>query len=195
MKVLIYASPANSQYDEYINGMYDEVKKLGYDHVNDEVKTHKIRDILNAASAGQKYSQEEYNQSITTLVDDINKAEICIFEVSFQSLGAGYLVDKSLDYSKPTIVLYLEGHKPHILSVVDDEKLVVRSYNEKNYKKVLKEALNFAREKRDKRFNFFLSPKLLNYLEQASNSRGITKSKLLRDMIVHHMRENSDTKE
>lgn len=191
MKVLLYASPANSQYDEYINGMYDEVKKLGYDHVNDEVKTHVIRDILNAASTGQKFSQEGYNQAITALVDDINRAEICIFEVSFQSLGAGYLIDKSLDYSKPTIVLYLEGHKPHILSVVDDEKLIIRSYNEKNYKKVVRDALAFAREKRDKRFNFFLSPKLLNYLEQASNSRGVTKSKLLRDMIVQHMRDNA----
>lgn len=191
MKVLLYASPANSKYDEYITGMYDEVKKLGYDHVNDEIKTHKIRDILNAASTGQKFSQEEYNQAITALVDDINKAEICIFEVSFQSLGAGYLIDKSLDYSKPTIVLYLEGHKPHILSVVEDEKLIVRSYNEKNYKKVVRDALTFAREKRDKRFNFFLSPKLLNYLEQASNSRGVTKSKLLRDMIVQHMRDNA----
>lgn len=191
MKVLLYASPANSQYDEYINGMYDEVKKLGYDHVNDEVKTHVIRDILNAASTGQKFSQEQYNQAITALVDDINRAEICIFEVSFQSLGAGYLIDKSLDYSKPTIVLYLEGHKPHILSVVDDEKLIIRSYNEKNYKKVVRDALAFAREKRDKRFNFFLSPKLLNYLEQASNSRGVTKSKLLRDMIVQHMRDNA----
>jgi predicted DNA binding CopG/RHH family protein len=74
---------------------------------------------------------------------------------------------------------------------------MIRSYNEKDLKKVVSEALEQSREKRDKRFNFFISPKLLEFLEQSSNSEGITKSKLIRNLIVEHMRENKveDTNE
>jgi predicted DNA binding CopG/RHH family protein len=55
--------------------------------------------------------------------------------------------------------------------------------------------LDHAREKRDKRFNFFISPKLLEFLEKTSNGDGITKSKYIRNLIVEHMRQNKNLTE
>jgi predicted DNA binding CopG/RHH family protein len=62
-------------------------------------------------------------------------------------------------------------------------------------KKTLRELLENAREKRDKRFNFFISPKLLEFLENTSNTEGVTKSKYIRNLIVEHMRENKVSSE
>jgi len=125
-------------------------------------------------------------------MENIQKADICILEVSAHSLGLGYIAQKSLEMSKPTIILYYKDCVPFFLTGAEDDKLIVESYDEKSLQKVLKNSLIKAREKRDKRFNFFLSPKLLQYIDEGSKKRGITKSKLLRDMIVEHMREHAD---
>lgn len=186
MKVFFYSSPATTQYDYFVNIIYDEIEKLGYEHLNNEIKTNSIRNVLKH----NKYPDKDYIHHVGGLMLDLAKADICVFDASFQSLASGYLIDKALEASKPTIVLY-QDNIPHILSVIDDDKLIVKEYNEKNLKKTLKACLEQAREKRDKRFNFFLSPKLLNYLEKTSNEQGVTKSKILRDMIVENMRKGS----
>lgn len=186
MKVFFYSSPASTQYDKFIHIIYDEIVKLGYEHLNDEIKTNAIRNVL----THNKFPDKEYIHSVGGLMFEMTKADICVFETSYQSLACGYLIDKSVESGKPTIVLYKENI-PHILSVIDDEKLIVKNYDEKSLKKILKATLEHAREKRDKRFNFFLSPKLLSYLENTSTSQGVTKSKVLRDLIVDHMRKNN----
>lgn len=186
MKVFFYSSPASDKYDNFIHTIYDEIQKLGYEHLNKEIKTNAIRNVLKH----NKFPDKDYISNVGGLMLDMAKADICVFETSFQSLAAGYLIDKAVEAGKPTIVLYKENI-PHILSVIDDEKLIVKNYDEKSLKKILKAALEQAREKRDKRFNFFLSPKLLSYLENTSDSQGVTKSKILRDLIVEHMRKNN----
>lgn len=188
MKVFFYSSPATEKFDNFIHTIFDEIEKLGYEHLNDEIKTNAIRHVL----THKKFPDKDYIKNVGGLLMDMSKADICVFDVSYQSLASGYLIDKSLEAAKPTIVLYSGDNIPHILSVIDDEKLIIKHYDEKNLKKTLKSSLEQAREKRDKRFNFFLSPKLLNYLESTSNSHGVTKSKILRDMIVDHMRKNNE---
>jgi predicted DNA binding CopG/RHH family protein len=74
------------------------------------------------------------------------------------------------------------------LTGIEDEKLIIRSYTEKNLKKILKEAIDLARQRSDKRFNFFISQKLLNYLESISKKEGINKSTFIRNLILEHMR-------
>lgn len=167
--------------------LYSEIKNLGYSHLSNFTLTA-TKDFQEQMKEGRDKHIAFYNK----MIKDIQTADICIFEASSPSLAVGFLIQRSLDYSKPTIVLYYKDNLVYFLSGTEDEKLIKASYTEDNYKKVLKTALENAREKRDKRFNFFLSPKLLNYIEEASKERGITKSKLLRDMIVNHMRENKE---
>lgn len=188
MKIFFYASPVSSEYDLQIKQLFDQIVSLGYKMVDREVITHKIREEIKKTLSSKE--TEEYRKGLTRFVENTNKADICVFEVSFQSLGTGYLIDKAIENNKPTIVLYRGNRKPHLLSVLDSEKLLIFHYDDKNYKKVVTKALKEAREKRDKRFNFFLSPKLLSYIANESKKQGITKSKFLRDLIVSHMRSN-----
>ena len=187
MKVFLVSTPIGEQkLGEMFEKLYEELEKLGYQHISDFI-TLSSEEFTKEMSKGKDAQKEFYNK----MVNNIRQADICIFEASTPSFGVGYLIQESLSNSKPTIVLFYKEMKSFFIPGIDDDKLIVKTYDESSYKKVLKSVVNIAREKRDKRFNFFLSPKLLNYLEQASNARGVTKSKLLRDMIVQHMRENA----
>lgn len=190
MKVFFHASPFAKTYDPQLTAIYDEIIKLGYTHVNDETKTHDVRSIL--TNKEKPFSKEQYSKHVELLINNIRSADICVFDVTHQSLGVGYLVEKSLQSFKPTVILYYKDHIPYIFTYVQDEKLIVQNYDDNNLKKSLKKTLDQAREKRDKRFNFFLSPKLLNYLESVSTDQGVTKSKILRDLIVEHMRNKPE---
>jgi hypothetical protein len=187
MKVFYTATYSGKNvFGKYYQTIYDQIEALGYVHVDNEVITLNYEDYVQKMSEGRDAQIANFHKKM----DGIQNADICVVESSAHSLGNGFIVQRSLDMGKPTIVLYYKNNKPFFLSGIEDEKFIIRSYDDNNYKKVIRDALQLAREKRDKRFNFFLSPKLLSYIEDASKNRGITKSKLLRDMIVNDMREN-----
>lgn len=165
--------------------IFKEIENLGYEHVDADAIQHSNLHSLT--------SQEEVVKEYNHILNYIRKADICIFETSSLSFITGFLINTSLDQQKPTIVLHSKDFKPYFLSGVTHEKLMIQEYSEKSIKKSIQQALDQAREKRDKRFNFFISPKLLEFLESASTTEGITKSKFIRNLIVEHMRENQNS--
>lgn len=190
MKVFLISTPRGSgEVRKNYKKIYDEISRLGYEHVSDFIASESIDVYYERMHEGRNEHVKFFND----MVKSIQTADICVFETSTPSFGVGFLIQRSIDYSKPTVVLYYGKDTPYFLSGIEDEKLIIKSYDEKNYEQVLRKALEAAREKRDKRFNFFLSPKLLQYIDDASKERGITKSKLLRDMIVKHMRDDNGT--
>jgi hypothetical protein len=191
MKVFFNASIRGKEiHAGYYKKIYDAIESLGYTLLDRYLLDNTAETHYQRLEAG---GEEEYTRLYDYIMDSLRVADINIFECSLPSLGTGYQVEKSLQFNKPTIVLYLNDHIPHFLAGVKDEKLVLKSVNEKNIKDVLSSALNEARQRADKRFNFFISPKLLEYLEQVSKDEGITKSKFIRNLIVEHMRKSSNT--
>lgn len=185
MKVTFIASPRGSaEFGPHISNIYKHIAQLGYKNTDDDVVNVTSEDFIQNMKVGRDEQVNWYNKKIKR----IKEADICIFETSIHSLGIGFLIKEALEAGKPTIVLYYRDKTPYFISGSKDEKLLVQSYNEENYQDVLKESLDKAREKRDKRFNFFISPKLLEYLETASAAEGVTKSKFIRNLIVGHMR-------
>jgi len=188
MKIFLVSTPKGGEkLGDMFKKLYHEVEALGYTHTSNLIMSHP-QDFETKMKSGENAHKSFYSE----MRNAIHQADICIFEASTPSFGVGYLIQESLTHSKPTIVLFYKEPHSHLLTGIEDEKLIVENYDEKNYKLVLKKALDTAREKRDKRFNFFLSPKLLQYIDDASKEQGITKSKLLRDMIVKHMRDAND---
>lgn len=187
MKVFFGATYAGEkEFGKYYRHIYEVLEHMGYSHVDDEAVSITHEQYIDFMAKGRKAQVENYRKKMKC----IREADICIIESSAHSFGNGFIVQKSLESAKPTIVLYYENNVPYFLTGVEDEKLIVSSYTSDNYINVIQKVLSLAREKRDKRFNFFLSPKLLQYIDDASKERSVTKSKLLRDMIVRHMREN-----
>lgn len=174
-------------YRNYYQKIYHTIEELGYTHLDNDLIT------FNRTAYYDKFEKEgrsAYIDLYKRKMQALHEADICIFECSLHSLSIGFVIEKSLDFNKPTIALYYKDHLPHFLMGAQEEKLIIRSYTEQTIKRVLKETLKDARERKDKRFNFFITPKLLNYLEKISKQQGVTKSKFIRSLIFEYMKKN-----
>lgn len=187
MKVYFSVSPkAKSEFGKVYKTIFDEISRLGYQHVSSEA-LHEDEDSFykEMEKGGKNIHQTLFKEKLK----HIQSADINIFDLSAGGIGLGFNVEKSLELNKPTVVIYHGDNVPFFLSGIDDDKFVLVGYTEKNVKKVIRESLEVARERRDKRFNFFISPRLLEYLEKASTDEGVTKSKFIRNLIVKKMRD------
>lgn len=164
--------------------IYNQIEKLGNKHVFTDIAQDSPISLNESSTKDKELSVSLYHKRLEYLHD----SDINMFEASTPSLSTGLLIEKSLDMNKPTIVFYLEGNMPVLVAGIENEKLLVVSYSENNLEKVVKEALIKASQIRDKRFNFFISPMLLEYIERKSKELGITKSKLIRNLILKHMK-------
>lgn len=185
MKVFFTASHRGKTYfDEYYIKIYELIEQFNFQNLDDSLITIPIKKFYSELDKlGKQRDIKLYNRNL----EYIKKADINIFECSFQSISIGFMIEKSLELNKPTVVLYLEGNIPHFLAGAVGEKLIIRSYKKNNIKDVIKATLVEAKSRGDKRFNFFISPKLLSYLEKASKERNITKSTFIRNLILDHM--------
>lgn len=186
MKVFFTASQrGKKQFGKYYEIIAREIRKLGYDLIQDDLLTTKTQEFYrqfgNQAKQIQYYREE---------LEKIQDAEINVFECSFHSLSIGFIIEKSLEFNKPTILFFHEQYEPLFLKGIIEEKLFVKKYNDKTLSQEVKKVLDEAKTMRDKRFNFFISPKLLAYLEDTSNKMGVTKSRFIRDLILHHKKDN-----
>ncbi len=172
--------------------IYEEAKQLGYKHIDYDLFSTSTEDFYQKLIAGGKKADVELYKA---RIQSINEADICIFDCSYPSLSIGFLIDKSLEQGKPTIVLYFKDKgkdtTPYFISGIDNERLILQGYTEKTLKKIIRDSLELAKERRDKRFNFFISPRLLEYLEKVSKEEGMTKSKFIRNLILEHMHKSS----
>lgn len=188
MKVFFRASIRGRQvHDTYYKKISDAVENLGYSLVDKYLLQHSIEShYAKLEEGGARAYENFYDKEIA----GIKTADICLFECSFPSLGTGLQIEKALEFNKPTIVLYLERHMPHFLAGIQDEKLLLKRVKDDTLDQVLAQAFNEAKQVADKRFNFFISPQLLSYLDKTSKTQGITKSTFIRSLILDHMRKS-----
>ena len=114
----------------------------------------------------------------------LKEADINIFDCSMPDSCTGFQISKSLEFNKPTIALYQNTSPPSFIDSINEEKFLSASYNKESVKNVLHSLLQKAQLLSDKRFNFFISPSLLNYLNLMSHEFGMTKSTYLRNLII-----------
>ena len=104
MNVFLRYSPRDER--DMALGIYSTILKLGHTHTSDFVEklnpdTFYIDDESEWAS--------RYKKSL----EQMDLADICIFESSIPSTAMGQLAQLSVDKFKPTILLYRKGKKPY----------------------------------------------------------------------------------
>jgi len=140
------------------------------------------------------------NRVVDTLVvseylkveEKIKKSDVVVVEISGHSTSLGYLFGKTLDMNKPVVVLHEEGSKSLFLKWLKNEKLIICPYNVKNIGLVLNVALKKAEKMIDVRFNFFVSPVILNYLDWVSSKKMLPRSVFLRNLIEKEIRKDKE---
>ena len=138
----------------------------------------------------EKAKKENYDETLKS----INKADVVIMEISGHSMSMGYILSKALEINKPVIAMYREEMQPIFIAGIGDPKLILAKYTETNIEKVIWESLKKARGLIDVRFNFFVSPKILTYLDWVGQKRMIPKSVFLRNLIEREMKKDRDFK-
>ena len=128
-----------------------------------------------------------------SMVKNMDRADFCVFEASYPStLHIGHEITLAMEKSKPVVVLYTKGHEPILFKGMDKEKVIWIEYNDDNLEKQLNEAIEMSKKEVDVRFNFFVSPKILGYLDWVAQKRMIPRSVFLRDLIEREMRKDKE---
>lgn len=140
----------------------------------------------NIYSCSEETLQNIYTEAITA----INRADLIILEVSIHSFSQGFLLNEALDKHKPVIALYHTSVKPAFSIGILSENLQVVEYNLQSLPDVLTEALKFAQEKIDIRFNMFLSPEVNNYIKWAAKKNHTQKANFIRSLVLKHKAEH-----
>ena len=120
----------------------------------------------------------------------MNQSDVIVVEASYSSLSIGHEITVALEKGKPVVVLYSENEAPHFLVGIKSEKLVIEKYSLKNLKNVLLSSIDFAMEGADTRFNFFISPKIANYLDWIARKKRTPRAVYLRRLIERDMKES-----
>jgi hypothetical protein len=189
---IFFSSPIKGvdEVKKYIEIIDKALDSLGHKRLDNIVERINDASFYNKLDKGGKEAHQSFFEKT---IKGIKDADITIFECSTPSLGIGFQIEKSLDYNKPTIILYFKDNLPHFITGTDHDKLIVHGYNEKNIHEVVSNAIEEARHAADKRFNFFISPSLLSYLEEESSRLGLTKSSFIRNLILEHRKKNKKT--
>lgn len=184
MKIYFSASRFyREQYAENYQKIVDALKKGGGEVV-DNSKTKTL-------DGSFQVSDSERTGLYKSMLKSIDKADLCVFEASYPStLHIGHEITLALGKSKPTIVLYTKGHEPILFKGISEQKIYWIEYDSENLAVKLDEAVEQAKKEVDVRFNFFVSPKILAYLDWVAEKRMIPRSVFLRNLIEKEMRKD-----
>lgn len=183
MKVYFMATPrGKDDFDRYYRVIYKEIEELGHTHVTDFIQKVDI----------DEFYLSDIRPFYKETIQDLKRADVCVFETSVHSLAIGHLISEAIDLAKPVIALYTGKNLPFFLSGVKEEKIQILQYNPSNIKDVLKQGLEHASEQHDTRFNFFISRRLSAYLDWISRKRRIPRAVYLRQLIRQEMQRKRE---
>ena len=149
---------------------------------------------FNADSLGTQ-TKEEAKKNYDRVLSEIKKADIFVAEVSTQSLSVGHELTEAMTLSKPMVILYTGEHLPGLLLGSVYDKMQIVQYTPENLKDKLSAAVEEAMRHADVRFNFFVSPKILAYLDFIAQKRMIPRSVFLRNLIEREMKKDKEFKD
>lgn len=175
MKIYFSSSlRAKKQYGQNFKLIYDFIKEFGYSHTSDFIISHDPDDF---------YKKGDFAKFYQNLLNQIKKADICVFEVTLHSLGIGYCVNLALQMGKPVILLYYQNSNPVFFKGLKSDKLQIYKYTRDNIKEVLVDALTIAKEAVDIRFTFFITPQINRFFNWIAKNKKIPRAVYLRNLL------------
>ena len=186
MKFYFCASArGHKRFGSYYKQICDLATKSGHTNLDDLAVTVDPNDFYDG---DQDHRESHYERTIK----NIRSSDIILLEVSTHSLSMGFIMEKALDSGKPVIALYHKGLMPYFAAGINEQKLQVVEYEEATLAKVIEDSFEYAGNQSDTRFNFFISPRQLSYLDWIARERRIPRSVFLRRLIESDMKNSKD---
>jgi hypothetical protein len=117
------------------------------------------------------------------------QADLIVLEVSTSSLAIGQELEFAIANKKKVVALHLPGKEPHLLDG-GDETFYLVEYKADELPSLLEDYIEIARDQMDVRFNFFVSPKIVNYLDWISQKRRMPRAVYLRKLIENKIKQD-----
>lgn len=132
-----------------------------------------------------KTANSHYN--FMTIIEEIQKADIFVAEMSQSSQTLGFQLAHALQLSKPSLYLYdatLKEKPKGVIGNIPSRGLRFRGYDESNYKKVINDFIKFAEKQMlTKRTSFMSTQEIDKFLSIESQKRNVSKGELIRQLI------------
>jgi hypothetical protein len=188
MKVYFTASlSGKTKYEREYSLIIDILKENGLQVVEHILNTSK--------ELTKKETRPEKIKIFHTLSNMLKSADLVVAEISYPSVNVGREIALALDSNKYVIVLHLAKISVGLLEGDSNEKLKVCPYSTKNLKDVIEQALKEIQEHTDVRFNFFISPSIVEYFDWLSKKRRIPRSVYLRNLLEKQIKEDAEYQE
>ena len=166
-----------------------------YEHIIDAIKQHHdsvldswVVEALQSTATAEPTPKEilmKQNQYV-------KECDAMIIEASTPSFGVGYLLAQALNERHPILCLYPNDQDIEALS--DGIKgstsslITLKQYTPANLSDIITDYLDGLNLNPLQKFNFVASKEIVDYIEDAAQKAGKSKSEFLRDLIVRdHM--------
>lgn len=144
-------------------------------------------------------------EDVTTLDEDARKkyfskmrrnvlsSDFVVAEVSHPTPNIGYEIAFAVENEKPILVLHdKESNVFPILLGNSSDRLVIKTYDSEDLEKVISRGIKALKDKMDIRFNFFISPEIVRYLDWVAKVKRVPRSVYLRDLIEDDMKKHKE---
>jgi len=172
------------EHGKYYELIYKTLEQLGHSLISDYKVFANVSQTVN--------SHDENVKLYKSAIHSIDKCDVLVLEISTNSLTMGFLMQRALSAGKPVIALHLPEHFPLFAAGNEDEKLQIVEYTEDQLTLALRTALDYAASQNDVRFNFFISPRIGQYLDWVSRNKKLPRSVYLRNLIEADMERNPE---
>lgn len=143
--------------------------------------------VLDAESRSRLKSPELLHYEV--IRQSIHLAEVVVIEASHEDIQLGHEITLALMEKKPVLVLSI--HEDFSRKIHHDY-MIGAKYTKTNLKPILQDFLAHARELTfSKRFNMFLYPSQIEYIERKGKETGMNMSEYIRHLINLDRRANS----
>jgi len=142
-----------------------------------------------------KQDLDQSKKNYDRLLSEIKKSDVFVAEVSAQSLSVGHEITEAMNRNIPVVLFYTGDNRPGLLFGSEYEKLQIVEYEIDKLKALCEKVLAEANKHVDVRFNFFVSPKILAYLDWVAQKRMIPRSVFLRNLIEREMKKDREFKQ
>ncbi len=149
--------------------------------------------LIRTSSGSFKMTDKERVEVYKAMVRLMDKADLCVFEASYPStIHIGHEITMALEKAKPVIVLHTKSHEPILFKGMRNNKMFWVEYDLTNLEDRLAETIEEAKSKIDVRFNFFVPPKILAYLDWVAQKKKVPRSVFLRGLIEKQMKKDKE---
>ncbi len=180
MRMKVYFTAAIFQKPQF-GQAYDSIVRILHELGHDVIHEHITAQSLSVIKV---QDDDERAKHYKKTLKRITESDLVVVEASFPStLNIGHEISLALEKGKPVIGLYKKGYDSLFLSASTAEKLYLVEYTDEDLKEMLTAAIDYAKDQSDTRFNFFISPRHVQFLDWVARTKKIPRSVYLRRLI------------